>query len=89
MTNFTPRAANTLAALAPAQILSITRFGNTTVITCTAIPGRAYRMEYQPTLDAPAWSPLNPSIRASGSIAEFSDTPVPAQQRFYRVVLLQ
>lgn len=89
MTNFTPRMSNALALPEPAEISSITRFADTTILTWTALPGRAYRVDSNEELDAGAWLPLSSAVRADGPVAEFIDTPAPARQRFYRIVLLQ
>jgi hypothetical protein len=89
MTNFTPRAPNTLAAPAPARILSITRFMDTTTLNWSSIPGRTYRVDYKPGLEAATWTPLGSLLRATSTTAEASDTPSPEAQRFYRIVLLQ
>jgi hypothetical protein len=85
MTNFTPRAANTLA-----DRLRITHlaFDNGTVtLTWAAIPGRTYRLEFKDDLAAPAWTLLGSTVLAPGFSATVTDTPAPFTRRFYRIRL--
>jgi len=86
MTNFTPRAVNTLA-----DRLRITHlaFDNGTVtLTWSAIPGRSYRIDFKDDLAAPAWTPLAPTFVAPGFSATITDTPAPFTRRFYRIRLV-
>jgi hypothetical protein len=85
MTNFTPRAANTLA-----DRLRITQlaFENGTVtLTWASIPARNYRIDFKDDLAAPAWTPLGSTVLAPGFTATITDTPAPFRHRFYRVRL--
>jgi hypothetical protein len=85
MTNFTPRAANTLA-----DRLRITHlaFENGTVtLTWSAIPGRSYRIDFKDDLAAPAWTPLGSTVLALGFTAGATDSPAPSTRRFYRIRL--
>jgi hypothetical protein len=86
MTNFTPRAANTLA-----DRLRITHlaFENGTVtLTWASIPARSYRIEFKDDLAAPAWTLLGSSaVLAPGFTTTVTDTPAPLTHRFYRVRL--
>jgi hypothetical protein len=85
MTNFTPRAANTLA-----DRLRITHlaFENGTVtLRWSAIPGRSYRIDFKDELAAPAWIPLGSTVLAPGFTVTVTDTPAPFTHRFYRVRL--
>jgi hypothetical protein len=85
MTNFTPRAANTLADRLRITHLS---FENGTVtLTWNAIPGRSYRIDFKDDLAAPAWTPLAPTFVAPGFTATVMDTPAPFTRRFYRIRL--
>src|SRR5204863_9756684 len=86
MTNFTPRAANTLA-----DRLHITRLefnGGGVVVSWAAIPGRSYRVDYKDALNAPTWTLLAAPVQALGATATVFDAPAPATRRFYRIVLL-
>jgi hypothetical protein len=84
MTNWTPRAPNTLAA--PLHITEISFDAGVVTLTWSAIPGRAYRVEFKDRLDAPAWAPLGSDAAAAGSSASVTDSPPPNAHRFYRIV---
>jgi hypothetical protein len=90
MTNWTPRAANQLGGLAPPAVTETLVFiGTNATFTHSALPGRAYRVDYKNQLDAPAWTPLATN-RAAGVTVTIDDTGTSTNaQRFYRVVLLQ
>ena len=67
MTNFTPRASNTLA-----DRLRITNleFANGIVtLTWNAIPGRSYLVDYKDDLAAPSWTPVGSAVTAIGFTA--------------------
>jgi hypothetical protein len=86
MTNFTPRAANTLTD--QLRITSLSLEGNEATLTWQASRGRNYRIEFKNDLSNPTWTPLDPIVVALGPIATFTDVPVPLMRRFYRVRLL-
>jgi hypothetical protein len=89
MTNFTPRAANTLGGLGDVRILSATWQEGALTLTWNAIPGRAYQVEYKTGLEAPVWSLLGEPLRATSTTARALDHGLPGTQRFYRVLLLR
>jgi hypothetical protein len=73
---------------APA-IKSLTGAGTpSVVITWSAISNRTYHLQYKTNLGAPGWSDLSPNVTASGTAASFTDHPLGALQRYYRVALL-
>jgi hypothetical protein len=85
MTNFTPRAANTLA-----DRLRITRLAfeaGTVTLTWNAIPGRSYRIEFKDNLAALEWTLLGSTVPAPDFSATFTDSPAPLTHRFYRIRL--
>jgi hypothetical protein len=84
MTNFTPRAANTLSG--PLRVVRISFNAMTVTLTWSAIPGRIYRVEYKDDLSAPAWNSLGDPIEAVGSSAFANDTVSPVGHRFYRIL---
>jgi hypothetical protein len=86
MTNFTPRAANTLAG--PLRIADISFSATTVTLTWSAIPGRAYRVEYKDDLSAPTWSLLVDAVEAAGNTISVSDGLSPSGHRFYRILRL-
>jgi hypothetical protein len=83
MTNFTPRAANTLSG--PLRITEISFNATTVTLTWSAIAGRTYRVEYKDDLSAP-WTLLDDAIRALGTTASVNDTISPVGHRFYRIL---
>jgi len=85
MTNWTPRAANTLSG--PLSITAMTFQGVTVTLTWSAVPGRTYIVHFKDRLEAPEWTPL-PAIRAAGDTATIIDTLSPVARRFYRIVRL-
>ena len=86
MTNFTPRAANTLQGPQLSQVSA--QPGGVVSFTFNITPGRLYRVEYKEYLDAPAWTHFSENQRATASAITVSDTVVPGTQRFYRIVLV-
>jgi predicted transcriptional regulator len=71
----------------PVAALMITTAGDVT-ITWRSIPGRIYRVQYKPDLNAQHWIDLSSDLLANSEVTDWSE-PVNAAQRFYRVVLTQ
>ena len=88
MTNWTPRAANTLTAPpAPAfGTVSLTPEGQLS-FSLPVNPNRAYRVEYKDNLGAEFWSQLS-TLRATSGTMTITDDTVGHTQRFYRVLLV-
>jgi len=84
MTNFTPRAANTLAG--PLHITEISFNAGLVTLTWSAVPTRAYRVLFKDNLDAPMWMPLGGEVSAVGTTASATDSVPPNAHRFYRVI---
>jgi hypothetical protein len=84
MTNFTPHAANTLAA--PLRWVQLSYSGNTVTLTWSAVPGRRYRVEFKDDLAAPSWNEIPGVVQASGATASVNDAM--NGHRFYRVIRL-
>jgi len=82
MTNWTPRAANTLSG--PLRLTEISLNGAVVTISWNSVPGRVYRLEYKDDLDAPSWTPLA-DVPASGTTASTTDALAPGGHRFYRI----
>jgi hypothetical protein len=61
--------------------------GGQVLLQWRTTPGRHYRIEFRPTLDASAWLPLGPDILAAGALQQIIDPPG-SGPRFYRIVLL-
>jgi hypothetical protein len=87
LTNWTPGAANQLG-LPPLQIgkANLDPAGGFS-FEFSAIPGRAYIVEYKEALDAPAWTPLGGYHTAAGPTLAITDVVAGSTRRFYRVVL--
>jgi hypothetical protein len=84
MTNWTPRAANTLAD--PLRIRDLAINGGVVTLTWSSVPGQTYRVHYKNELDGSAWIALGTAVVASGSTASITDAPSPQRHRFYRVL---
>jgi hypothetical protein len=82
MTNWTPRAANTLSG--PLSITAMAFQGTSVTLTWSAVPGRTYVVHFKDRLEAPEWTPL-PAVHAVGTTASIIDTISPFARRFYRI----
>jgi hypothetical protein len=83
MTNWTPRAANTLSGTL--SITAMTFQGAAVTLTWSAVPGRTYVVHFKDHLEATEWTPL-PAVHAVGTTASIVDTISPFARRFYRIV---
>jgi len=83
MTNWTPRAPNTLSG--PLSITTLGFQGNTVTLTWTTVPGRTYVVQFKDHLEDPEWSPL-PAVHAINSTTSLIDTLSPFARRFYRIL---
>ncbi len=86
MTNFTPRAANTLAG--PLRLTQISSDGVVVTLQWSAIPGHTYRVQFKDNLAAPLWSALGQAIPAVAETLSLSDIVGTNRQRIYRVMRL-
>ena len=86
MTNWTPRAANTISG--PLQIIDVTFNVGIVTITWAAVPGRDYQVLYKNSLDEPTWLPLGGAVEATAETALKVDSVSTLPHRFYRVVRL-
>ena len=57
-------------------------------ISWSAIPSRAYQVEYKDDLDAATWKPLGNEVSAAGDSASTTDFVPSGSHRFYRIVQL-
>jgi hypothetical protein len=65
--------------------LSVTRApGGGVRLSYPTEPGRAYRLEYKNSFNAPAWELLE-SFLGDGSVRQVVDPPRPGQERYYRL----
>ena len=87
MTNWTPRAANTLAG--PLRLTGLTFNGGAVALTWSAISNRLYRVQFKDNLDSSSWLPLGNDVLAADSTASATDSLPPNSRRFYRVVRLE
>jgi hypothetical protein len=86
MTNWTPRAANTLAG--PLRIMEITFNAGVVTLTWSAVPDRTYQVEFKDNLEAPAWTPIGGPVSAVDVTASATDSLPPNTRRFYRILRL-
>ncbi len=84
MTNFTPRAANTLAG--PLRLTQISFNGGVVTLRWTAVPGHTYRVQFKDNLSAPLWSALGQAIPAAAETLSLNDIVGTNPQRIYRVM---
>jgi len=68
---------------------SVSRTGDTVLISVPSIPGRTYRLEHKDALEDPSWEPLGSEAVAGGATLTFSDDTGNNAQRFYRVILVE
>jgi hypothetical protein len=87
MTNWTPRAPNTLAG--PLSFTTISLDNGTLTLMWSAIPGRAYRIEFKDELSAELWTQLGDELVAFDTTLSITDTPPAFVHRFYRVIRLE
>ena len=85
MTSWTPRAANIVL---PLRITDLSFNGGVVTISWSAIPSRAYQVEYKDDLDAATWKPLGNEVSAAGDSASATDFVPSGSHRFYRIVQL-
>ncbi len=83
MTNWTPRAANSLAG--PLRLTGVSFQTGLVTLTWSAVSGHTYRVYHKDSLDAPAWAPLGGDVLADGNTASATDTLPKNAHRFYRV----
>ncbi len=83
MTNWTPRAANTLAG--PLRTRVVVSDGNVLTLEGAVVEGRHYQVEYRDDLANAGWLPLGNPVLATGSLLTIVD-PTPSEpRRFYRL----
>ena len=70
----------------PPQVSAALVLPNSVRLTWISAPRSRYRVEYAANLASPTWLPLGNIITATASTTTFTDTP--AQQRFYRIVVI-
>jgi hypothetical protein len=71
----------------PLRIESIILDGFSATLSWPAIPGRTYRLQRKPHIDAP-WIDAMGDVTATGATASRTDPLDGASQRFYRVIRL-
>jgi uncharacterized repeat protein (TIGR03803 family) len=62
--------------------------GNQLALTWSALPGRAYQVQFKTDLTQTNWNNLGTALTATNTTAFASDILGPDPQRFYRIVLL-
>ncbi len=90
MTNFTPRAVNSVAPIPsafPIEIRPLTT--NVALLTWSAIPGRTYRVEYKAALEDAQWTPLGTDLTTFSNTFTLINTNSTNSQRFFRAQLVR
>lgn len=77
----------TVTVVPPPRLESVSLSNGVVTMVWSAIPGRAYRVEFKDDLNAPGWTALTPEVTATGPTAVFTEA-LAAAQRFYRIVAL-
>jgi len=76
----------------PAPVIAVPDISNlpgNVVVSCNAIPGRRYRLQFKSNLNDPVWTNTGAPVLASGENVFLTDsTGAGAQQRFYRVLMV-
>ncbi len=83
MTNWTPRAANTLAVPLRAHLVS--HVGNVVTLEADVVAGRHYQVESRDDFAEAVWMPVGGPVLAAESVLVFTDTLAAGNQRFYRL----
>jgi hypothetical protein len=87
MTNWTPHFPNTLSG--PLSFGTISIEGGVVTLTWSAIPNRAYRVEFKNELADETWIPVGDEVVALGATASVTDSPAAPTYRFYRIRIVQ
>jgi hypothetical protein len=82
MTNWTPRASNTLASSVAFSDIAVS--GSSVTLTWIARPGVGYRVQYKDHLEDSDWIVLGATVFAGGNTASITDIPS-GPTRFYRI----
>src|SRR6185503_11160164 len=77
MTNFTPRAANTLAGLGDVRIVKVIQDGPSLELQWNAVAGRFYRVEFKDDWASEEWIPLADPLRATSPTLTIQDPVLP------------
>ncbi len=83
MTNWTPRAANTLAVPLRARLVS--HVGTVVTLEAEVVAGRHYQVESRDDFAEAVWAPVGEPVQATESVLVFTDTLAAGGQRFYRL----
>jgi hypothetical protein len=77
-----------ITVVAPLTVQSISVANGSVAVSWSAVPGTTYLLQYKNSLSDSAWTPLMPSIIATGVTASMTDA-LGTTQRFYRIMLPQ
>jgi hypothetical protein len=78
-----------LGSVSPPPVLHMPiQSGNKLTLTWSALPGRAYQVQFNTDLTQTNWTNLGTAFTATNTTAFASDTLGADPQRFYRIVLL-
>jgi len=71
------------------RIISVTTSNGVATVTWTSVPGNYYRLQYNDNLAGTNWSDVTPDVLATNLTASMTNVLGGANQRFYRVMLVQ
>ena len=90
MTNFTPRAANSVAPAPTAFPVAANLLTTNSVrLTWPTLAGRTYRVEFKTALEDASWTQLGGDRTTSSPVYALTNSTGVATQRFYRVLLVR
>jgi len=71
------------------RIISVTTSNGVATVTWTSVPGNYYRLQYNDNLAGTNWSNVTPDVLATNLTTSMTNLLGGANQRFYRVMLVQ
>jgi hypothetical protein len=93
LSNYTAATTNgtlTITVSTNLMILSIKALDtNDIVITWTSISNQSYQVQYKSSIGSTNWTSLSPIITATNNTTSFTDHPGAANERYYRIALVQ
>ena len=90
MTNFTPRAANSVTPAPTAFPIAANWLANNSmVLAWPSLPGRTYRLEFKTALEDASWTQIGGDLSTSSTVFALTNSTGVATQRFFRVLLVR
>ena len=90
MTNFTPRAANSVTpAPTTFPVTANLLADNSMVLAWPSLAGRTYRLEFKTALEDAGWTQIGGDLSTSSAVFALTNSTGVATQRFFRVLLVR